>query len=187
MVKRLAGLGLMERSPYKSIALTAAGEAVALEIVRHHRLLELYLAEFLGMPWDEVHAEADRLEHHISEDLEERIAERLGQPLTDPHGDLIPRRDLTLPERRLVDLASLSAGAEAVVARINDQHAGLLQYLGTLGLVPGAHVSVVCLSDFGGVVTIKVGCGEGFTHTIARDVAAKVAVVPSGADVLVTP
>jgi DtxR family Mn-dependent transcriptional regulator len=182
MVKRLASMGLVEHSPYKSIMLTPAGEAVALEIVRHHRLLELYLAEFLGMAWDEVHAEADRLEHHISEDLEERIADRLGQPATDPHGDPIPTRDLTLPERELGRLTSLAPGTQATVARISDQKAGLLHYLGTLGLVPGAPLTVVGVAPYGGVVSVRLG-EDGPTHAIAAELAETILVLPASVDV----
>jgi DtxR family Mn-dependent transcriptional regulator len=182
MIKRLAALGLVEHTPYKLIALTPAGEAVALEIVRHHRLLELYLAEFLGMAWDEVHAEADRLEHHISEDLEERIADRLGQPATDPHGDPIPTRELTLPERDLRRLSVLAPGERATVARISDQETGLLHYLGTLGLVPGAAATVVGVAPYGGVVTVRLG-EDGPFHAVAAEVAAKILVLPAPVDV----
>jgi DtxR family Mn-dependent transcriptional regulator len=185
MVKRLVAMGLMQHAPYRSIALTPAGESVALEVVRHHRLLELYLAEFLGVPWDKVHAEADALEHHLSEYLEDCIAERLGQPATDPHGDPIPSRDLTLPELDLVSLASLAVGDRAVVARISDQEPGLLHYLGTLGLVPGTPVTLVGVAPYGGVVTVGVGPDQGATHTIAREVAAMVLVKPVVADVRV--
>jgi DtxR family Mn-dependent transcriptional regulator len=181
MIKRLATMGLVEHAPYKSILLTPAGEAVALEIVRHHRLLELYLAEFLGMAWDEVHAEADRLEHHISEDLEERIADRLGQPATDPHGDPIPARDLTLPERDLGRLTALAPGDRATIARIGDQQAGLLHYLGTLGLVPGVALTMVGVAPYGGVVSVRLGA-DGPVHAIAAEIAAKILVLPAPVD-----
>ncbi|MDB5078065.1 MAG: FeoA family protein [Chloroflexi bacterium] len=183
MVKRLAGLGLIEHTPYRLIELTPAGTAVALEIVRHHRLLELYLAEFLGMAWDEVHSEADRLEHHISEDLEERIAERLGQPAIDPHGDPIPARDLTLPERDLVRLSALRPGVQATIARVSNQEPGLLHYLGTLGMVPGAVVTFVEVAPYGNVVTVKVGAGKGAVHSIAGEVASRVLTMPTSDEV----
>jgi len=178
MIKRLAGLGLLCHERYGEIALTPAGEAVALETVRHHRLLELYLTEALGMSWEEVHAEADRLEHHISEALEERIAERLGQPEHDPHGDPIPARDLTLPARHMVPLNELTPGAAATVARIADQQPGLLHYVGTLGLVPGAPVRVVAIAPYGGVITVAVGQAGAATHAIGGEVAARILVTP---------
>ncbi len=178
MVKKLAALGLVQHTPYRNIGLTPAGEAVALEVVRHHRLLELYLTEFLGMPWETVHAEADRLEHHISEELEERLAARLGQPDRDPHGDPIPTRNLTVPAQDLCRISDLQPGASGVVARLRDQQPGLLHYLGVLGLVPGALVTLVAVAPYGGVTTIRVGSGDGITHTIAGEIAACVLVTP---------
>ena len=180
MVKKLAGLGLVRHTPYKNIDLTPGGEAVALEVVRHHRLLELYLTEFLGMSWETVHAEADRLEHHISEDLEERLAARLGQPDRDPHGDPIPARDLTMPAQEFRRLSELAPGEQGTVVRLRDQQPGLLQYLGVLGLVPGASVRLEAVAPFGGVTTIRVGAGDGVAHTIAGEIAACVLVRPLG-------
>src|SRR5215469_5875989 len=107
MVKRLGELGLVEHVPYRGVSLTEAGEKVALEVIRHHRLLELYLFESLGMPWDRVHEEAEVLEHVLSEELEERIAQKLGDPTHDPHGDPIPTRELTLPATSTQSLQSL--------------------------------------------------------------------------------
>lgn len=156
MVKRLAGLGMFAYQPYQALALTSAGEAVALEVVRHHRLLELYLSEFLDVPWEDVHAEADRLEHHISERLEERIAERLGQPSFDPHGDPIPSRDLVMPSRDLVRLLDLAPGISACVARVEQQDPAVLHYLNVLSLVPGAFVTPLGVSP-DGVVSVRVG------------------------------
>ena len=178
MIKRLAGLGLLCHERYGGIALTPAGEAVALETIRHHRLLELYLTEALGMSWEEVHAEADRLEHHISEALEERIAERLGQPEHDPHGDPIPARDLTLPTTYMVPLSELAPGAVGTVARIADQQPGLLHYVSTLGLVPGATVRVIAVAPYGGVITVAVGQAGAATHAIGGEVAAHILVTP---------
>jgi DtxR family transcriptional regulator, Mn-dependent transcriptional regulator len=179
MVKRLAALGLLHHERYRHIVLTPAGEAVALEIVRHHRLLELYLAEFLDVPWDEVHAEADRLEHHISEELEERIAARLSQAVLDPHGDPIPTRELTVPVRELQRLSDLAPGEQGVVERIADQEPHLLQYLGTVGLVPGAPVGVVAVTPYAGVVTVRVGAEGGRTHMIATELAGRLLVAPT--------
>jgi len=183
MVKRLVALGLMTHQPYQAVALTAGGEAVALEVVRHHRLLELYLAEFLGVPWEAVHAEADRLEHHISEELEDRIADRLGQPSFDPHGDPIPTRDLVLPARALHPLADLVPGTGARVARVAQQEPATLRYLETIGLRPGALITLVSAVRSAGVVTLEVA---GAQHTIGVELAGRILVAPeagaTGAD-----
>lgn len=176
MVKRLAGLGLLHHEKYGCIGITPAGTAVALEIVRHHRLIELYLTEFLGMPWEEVHAEADRLEHHISEDLEERIAERLGQPTRDPHGDPIPHRDGTLDRGDDVPLSVLTEGAQGTVVRVPDGEPALLQYLATLGLVPGVVVTVEAVAPFGNVRTLRVGVTS---HAVGGAVVQRVWVSPA--------
>src|SRR5438034_5171087 len=111
MVKKLGSLGLVKHVPYRGVELTPQGRRVALEVLRHHRLLELYLAQSLGVPWDRVHEEAEVLEHHISEELEELIAAKLGNPTRDPHGDPIPTRDLELIEAETVPLDSLGPGA----------------------------------------------------------------------------
>ena len=115
MVKRLDELNLVEYSRYKGVTLTESGRKIALEVIRHHRLLELYLSESLGMPWHEVHAEAERLEHHLSEDLEARMDSALGFPTHDPHGDPIPSPDLTIDEVRGVNLTALTAGQVGTV------------------------------------------------------------------------
>jgi len=180
MVKRLAGLGLLDHRRYHAVALTPAGEAIALEVVRHHRLLELYLAEFLGMPWEEVHAEADRLEHYISESLEERIAERLGQPSFDPHGDPIPSRELVMPARDLRRLSDLASGSRARLARVEQQDRTVLCYLESLGLVPGAVVTVVSVSP-DSVVTVQLdqpGPTQNATQHLGEKLAAHVLVSP---------
>ena len=143
MIKRLDGLRLVAHEPYHGVRLTPRGEAVALEVLRHHRLLELYLVEHLGMTWDEVHAEADRLEHHISEGLEDRIAAKLGQPSRDPHGDPIPERDGVMVDEPTVPLAGLASGDTARIVRVSDRAPKLLQYLAERGLRPGAEVEIV--------------------------------------------
>lgn len=185
MIKRLVALGLMLHQPYRATSLTPGGEAVALEVVRHHRLLELYLAEFLGVPWEAVHAEADRLEHHISEELEDRIADRLGQPSFDPHGDPIPTRELVLPARApgigyplgVVPLGDLPAGTEARVARVAQQEPATLRYLETIGLRPGVPVLLVRSVRSAGVVTLEV---RGAQHTIGVELAGRILVAPGG-------
>src|SRR5215218_2336822 len=160
MLKRLSALGLAEHAPYRGVELTPAGERVALELIRHHRLLELYLAQALGLSLDEVHSEADRLEHALSEELEARIDSSLGFPTHDPHGDPIPDRDLKLDRSRLKTLASLVPGDEAVVQRVPDGDEALLRYLSSLALVPGRKVKVRRAEPFGGPLTVRVGKAE---------------------------
>ncbi len=157
MVKRLAELGLVEHKRYRGVVLTAAGEKVALEVIRHHRLLETYLAEALGMPWDRVHAEAEVLEHHISETLEELIADRLGHPSTDPHGDPIPDRDLNMPADDTRALPELEPGEGGVFARISDRDPEMLRYLDGRGIVPGAPLEVIDKQPFDGPISIRLG------------------------------
>ncbi len=129
MIKKLDSLRLVEHEPYHGVVLTPRGQAVALEVLRHHRLLELFLVEQLGVPWEEVHAEAERLEHHISEGLEERIAAKLGQPSHDPHGDPIPARDGSMIDIPARPLAACDVGSQARITRVSDRSTALLQYL----------------------------------------------------------
>src|SRR5689334_8692622 len=126
MVKKLDGLGLVSHVPYRGVQLTESGTKVALEILRHHRLLELYLAETLGVPWDRVHDEAEVLEHVLSEELEALIAAKLGHPTHDPHGDPIPTVDLTLPEEPTESLSALEPGAEGIFVRVSDSDPDML-------------------------------------------------------------
>lgn len=144
MVQRLAALALVEHEPYRGVRLTSKGRRVALEILRHHRLLETFLQEVMGYGWDEVHPEAERLEHVISEHFERRMAEALGHPTHDPHGDPIPRADLSMPEptgaRLLSDQGMAGLGR---IARVGTQDPDALALLGRLGLVPGARVDVL--------------------------------------------
>lgn len=159
MIKRLAedeGGPLVRHEPYHGVELTERGLAVALEMLRHHRLIELFLSELLGVPWDQVHEEADRLEHVLSEDLEERIAAKLGQPRYDPHGDPIPSREGIVPRRALRRLDEISPGEAGQVAQVTAQEGPVLQYLASLGVRPGAVVTVDEVAPFGGVVTIRV-------------------------------
>jgi DtxR family Mn-dependent transcriptional regulator len=142
MVKKLAALGLAEHVPYRGVDLTPAGEKVALEVVRHHRLLELYLAETLGIAVESVHAEADRLEHVLSDELEARIDRALGYPTHDPHGDPIPDAQLQMQaEPNVRPLSTLAAGEAGTVRRVPDDDE-LLPKLSMLGLVPGRTISV---------------------------------------------
>jgi DtxR family Mn-dependent transcriptional regulator len=155
--------------------LTSAGEKIALEVIRHHRLLELYLAETLGYAWDEVHAEAERLEHHVSDELEARMDSVLGHPTRDPHGDPIPSREGRIDPVAPDLLLALPSGECATVARVSDRDAEQLRYLGSLGLYPGATVAVLERLPFDGPLRIKVG---GVEHIIGRSLAAAVHVVP---------
>ncbi|MBA2359310.1 MAG: metal-dependent transcriptional regulator [Actinobacteria bacterium] len=173
MVKRLASLGLAEHERYHGVVLTEAGTRVALEVIRHHRLLEQYLVDTLGLPLDAVHAEADRLEHALSEELEARIDESLGFPTHDPHGDPIPSPELELDASALRPLVTLEPGEEAIVRRVPDGDAGLLRYLASLELVPGATVELRQAAPFGGPVTVRAGSGE---HAISRELASRIGV-----------
>jgi DtxR family Mn-dependent transcriptional regulator len=157
MVKKLDGLGLVSHVPYKGVKLTDAGERVALEVIRHHRLLELYLAESLDVPWDRVHAEAEVLEHVLSEELEELIAAKLGNPTVDPHGDPIPTVDLVIEERPTSALADLAAGARATFVRISDSDPEMLRYLADRGIAPGDDFEVIDKQPFDGPTFARFG------------------------------
>ena len=173
MLKKLATLGLVVHERYHGAALTPAGERMALEVVRHHRLLELYLMEALGLSWDQVHQEAERLEHHLSDELEAAIDEALGYPTRDPHGDPIPSPELLLVRDELVCLSDLEAGSMTVVRRVPDGDPELLRYLASLGLVPAEEVTVVEQAPFDGPVTVEV---RGSRHAIGRSLAAQIEV-----------
>ena len=157
MLKRLAELRLITHSPYHQICLTDAGEKMALEIIRHHRLLERYLVEALGYEWDEVHAEAERLEHYISEEFEERIDTLLGRPECCPHGDPIPARDGTMAEVTKQSLSEQSAPARLTIRRVRDEDAALLRHLKALGLMPGTAIELISREPFGGAFVVRVG------------------------------
>jgi DtxR family Mn-dependent transcriptional regulator len=143
MVKKLAALGYVTHVPYRGVRLTDEGRRVALEVLRHHRLLETYLVEELGVPWDRVHAEAEVLEHVLSEGLEERIAAKLGEPTHDPHGDPIPALDGTVVEPETVGLDALGAGDRGRFVRVSDSDPKLLRELADLGIRPGDELEVL--------------------------------------------
>jgi DtxR family Mn-dependent transcriptional regulator len=169
MIQRLAKLKLVNYAKHYGVTLTEAGEKLALEVIRHHRLLELYLMEALGFSWDEVHEQADILEHVISEKLEERIAAALNYPQFDPHGDPIPAMDGTMAAMSTLLLADMPAGAAMRVVRIlEDSNSELLRYLAGLGLVPGAEVRTISIAPFSGPLTIEVG---GEDKVIGRNLA----------------
>ena len=173
MLKKLAALGLVEHAPYRGVSLTETGEQIALEIVRHHRLIEMYLAETLGLPIDALHAEADRLEHVLSEELEARIDEQLGYPTHDPHGDPIPDAGLKVARSSLRPLTDLEPGEKATVRRVPDGDAELLRYLAELTLVPGRRVTMRQTAPFNGPLTIDV---DGTEHALSRELADQIGV-----------
>ena len=173
MLKKLTVLGLAQHAPYRGVSLTETGEGIALEIVRHHRLIEMYLAETLGLPIDALHAEADRLEHVLSEELEARIDEQLGYPTHDPHGDPIPDAGLKVQRSSLRPLADLEPGEKATVRRVPDGDADLLRYLAELTLVPGRRVTMRRTAPFNGPLTIDV---DGTEHAVSRELADQIGV-----------
>jgi len=166
MVKRLEALGLASREPYHGVVLTSAGERVALEVVRHHRLLELYLSEALGVPWDRVHAEAEILEHAISPELSERIAAALGNPTRDPHGDPIPGPDGEIEETPTRSLDELEPGQVGRFVRVSDSDPEMLRYLSDRGISPGETFDVLSKEPFGGPICVSFG---GELHVLGGD------------------
>src|SRR5438309_9727396 len=157
MVKRLGELGLVEHEPYRGVSLTDEGRRVALEVMRHHRLLELYLVQSLGVPWDQVHKEAEVLEHVLSEELEELIAAKLGDPTRDPHGDPIPTRELTIEEGPSLSLQALDGGARGRFARISDSDPDMLRFLAERGIAPGDEFEVIEKQPFDGPLFVRFG------------------------------
>src|SRR3954466_958141 len=157
MVKKLAGLGLVGGEPYKGVRLPESGLKVALEVLRHHRLLERYLAEELGVPWDRVHDEAEVLEHVLSEELEELIAAKLGHPTRDPHGDPIPTPDLRIDEGPTMALHDLEPGERGVFVRVSDSDPEMLRYLAARGIAPGDNFEIVEKQPFDGPIFARFG------------------------------
>jgi DtxR family Mn-dependent transcriptional regulator len=158
MLRKLAALGLVEHEPYRGVRLTDRGGLVALEVVRHHRLLELFLVESLGMGWDEVHAEAEVLEHVLSEELEELIAAKLGNPTLDPHGDPIPSRELAIADDvESHDLYQLEPGASGTLVRVSDDDPEMLRFLTERGITPGTRLEVIDRQPFEGPLSVRVG------------------------------
>jgi DtxR family Mn-dependent transcriptional regulator len=155
MLKRLAKMNLLEHESYKGAKLTPTGNKIALEVLRHHRLLELYLKEEMGYSWDEVHDEAEKLEHHISEQFEDRIAELLNHPTHDPHGDPIPSKDGVMPEMAQLSIAKAKLNTPYLVGRVKDQDPELLRYLEKVGLIPGVKIEILEIAPFDGPVRIR--------------------------------
>jgi DtxR family transcriptional regulator, Mn-dependent transcriptional regulator len=160
MLKRLHRAGLVTYSRYQAVELTPAGQRVALELIRHHRLLELYLHRAMGYRWDQVDAEAEALEHALSEEFEQRMTDLLGDPKWDPHGSPIPGRDGSVEERHLVPLFELEVGQPAVICRVSDDDAALLRYLESQGLILEVHLRLVRKEQYSGQVTVETAAGE---------------------------
>jgi DtxR family Mn-dependent transcriptional regulator len=157
MVKKLAEMGLVTHERYRGVRLTPQGVKVALEVLRHHRLLERYLTQELGVPWDRVHDEAEVLEHVLSEDLEEIIAAKLGHPTRDPHGDPIPTADGRIDEAPTAALHDLDAGARGRFVRVSDADPEMLRYLAARGIAPGDRFEVVEKQPFDGPLFARFG------------------------------
>lgn len=176
MIQRLDKLNLVDYEKHYGVTLTDAGREIALEVIRHHRLVELYLIEALGFGWDEVHEQADILEHVISEKLEERIAAALGYPDFDPHGDPIPTKEGEIVNVNARPLTTLTTSEQAVVTRIlDDSNSDLLRYLGDLGLMPGANITVIEIAPFDGPLTLEInGIRRIVGHKVARSVLVEV-------------
>lgn len=168
MVHKLAGLDLVTHVPYRGVRLTERGERVALEVLRHHRLLELYLHRTLDVPWDQVHREAEVLEHVLSEELEELIAAKLGDPDLDPHGDPIPTREGGVAVVATQGLDSLELGTRGIFVRVSDSDPDMLRYLAELGIAPGDAFEVLERQPFGGPVSVRFG---GSVHALGEPLA----------------
>ena len=174
MLQRLSKLNLVDYEKHYGVTLTQSGEKIALEVIRHHRLLELYLSEALGFGWDEVHEQADLLEHVISEKLEERIAAVLGNPTIDPHGDPIPAKDGTIIKRDTRLLTTVNPGEHVIIARIpDDGNSERLRYLAELGLRPGTEVVITAVAPFDGPITLEI---DGSSKVVGRNIAKHVMV-----------
>lgn len=157
MVKKLSEMNLISYTPYQGVRLTEAGRKIALEVIRHHRLLELYLAKAMGYSWDRVHEEAEKLEHVISEEFEEKMAEMLGQPTSDPHGAPIPAKDGSMVVSKLLKLTAIPAGQKVVVKQVSDKDPEKLRYLSRIGIYPEVEMTVIEQVPFDGPLLVKVG------------------------------
>ncbi len=170
MLKRLAARGLVTYERYKGACLTEKGRAVALEIVRHHRLLETYLVEALGVPWEEAHDEAEALESYLSESLEERIFAALGRPRFDPHGHPIPARDGAMPKTSRRSLWDVSDGDAARIEQVPDSQPDALRYLAEAGILPGVRVTIVNRGPIGGPLFVQVGDNENAPVALSKEI-----------------
>ena len=155
MLKKLADMRLVDYERYQGVQLTPNGENIALAVIRHHRLVESYLAEAWGVPWDKVHDEAEKWEHILSEDVAERMDAALGHPTTDPHGSPIPSRDGVFEAQNSIPLTALKIGQRATIAEVSDHDPELLRYLGTLNLYPQTDIEILAIAPFDGPFTIQ--------------------------------
>ncbi|MGH7532233.1 MAG: metal-dependent transcriptional regulator [Gemmatimonadales bacterium] len=176
MIKRLAGQGYVRHEPYRGVSLTAHGRRAALRTLRNHRVLEAYLVAFLGYDWDNVHVEAERLEHAVSSELIERMALALGNPSVDPHGDPIPGPDGTVAEVEYTPLPDFPIGTTAEVRQVDSTDAERLRYLAAIGLKPGAMVVVTARQPFDGPITVRT---PGGVQVVGHDVGALVFCLPA--------
>ena len=174
MLQKLDSLRLVQYRPYQGVDLTRAGARVALEVIRHHRLMELYLKEVLGYSWDKVHAEAEELEHVMSEELEERIDEALGYPTRDPHGHPIPGKDGTMADEQLPSLWEVQELTNVIVARVDDRDASVLRHLDSLGIHPEVKIQVLQKAPFNGPVLINLERAE---HSLSEELARQIFVI----------
>jgi DtxR family transcriptional regulator, Mn-dependent transcriptional regulator len=174
MVRRLADQGLLAHEPYRGVRLTAAGRRAALRTLRRHRVIESYLTQALGYPWDRVHEEAERLEHAASDELIDRMAQAIGEPRFDPHGAPIPTRDGAVAEPASRPLAELAVGQAARVLRVRDDDPALLRYVDELTLRPGTRLTLVARAPYGGPLTVEVAGRE---QRIGPELAAEIRVV----------
>jgi len=186
MLKHLSSTesNLVRYEPYFGATLSPLGLKTALEIIRHHRLIECYLSQKLGYSWDEVHEEAERLEHVISEDLEERLAIALGNPITDPHGDPIPDRDGFFNQPDYQSLTDIADGNQVEIRRVVGQKPELLRYLTDLGLVLSAKTEIISKAPFNGPITVRVIGSDASDRVLGRDIAEKILVLPISNGVL---
>ncbi len=171
MLQKLASLKLVQYKPYQGVRLTTTGNRVALEVLRHHRLIELYLKEVLGYSWDKVHAEAEQLEHVISEEFEERIDKALGYPTRDPHGHPIPRKDGTVMEENLSSLWHVNTMTNVSVVRVEDRNPSVLRYLDAMGIHPEIKLYVLEKSPFNGPILIRL---NGVEHSLSEELARQI-------------
>lgn len=168
MIKRLAEMGLITHEPYQGVRLTPAGEKIAMSVLRRHRVLELFLHRILDMPWDEVHDEAEQLEHAISENVIDRMDQVMGNPDADPHGALIPSAAGDIPKRDTMPLANVEPGQSIRILQVSDRDCEMLRYLGERGLYPGTDLAVIAKEPFDGPLTIRNEKGQ---HVLGRGVA----------------
>ena len=173
MIKKLSEKKLVRHKLYQGVELTKSGRKIALEIIRHHRLIELYLKEALGVPWDKVHDEAEKWEHVLSEDLEDRIDEYLGYPTSDPHGSPIPSRDGNMLVKNSRNLVEVKPGSKVAITEVSDHDPELLRYLGNMGLYPNTEIKVISVEPFQGPITLEV---ENKKYSIGQEAAKYISV-----------